>query len=376
MPKLRRDATDPPAIHATNALELAMSVVQYSNWVELKSEFDTLRAQLQELSPDRRETLLAHYVRPTDRCIPTQLLDRSLDATAGLDFDDLQRLPAVGFVKLRNLNALLLRIVQEGTAFTGSSAAADALASETLEVAEPVVDAASVVNEVQWKLWCDRVTAHSLDSVVLGRVVERLSDLPRGMWHERLGGYLGLSLEAIRRLPTHGHKRVAVIVDTVSRLSRLCLAAEACPGGGLVIGPERIAAVDAWVVDALLGRTELSAQAFTASVAVPLLDQLAADVGPTVYGWAAERLSRHLELPEALRPASGSTPWSQRLSSSRLQQLHQEATAVLRVRWPRGEDAARALIEGRRARRGEERGIAAALCEWFPSNVLDTWCGR
>lgn len=344
-----------------------MSVVQYGNWVELRSDFDALRAQLKELPADRGKTLLACYVRPADRCIPTQLLNYSLSATAGLDFGDLQRLPAVGFVKLRNLNVLLRRIVAESGKTAGVLAEGGAVSPAVAQVCEPDVDAALAVDEVQWKLWCERTMAHSLGNVVFGRVVERLSDVPRSMWHERLGTYLGLSLEAIRHLPTHGHKRVAVIVDTVSRLSRLCQAADACPGAGLVIGPERIAAVDAWVVDALLGRTEMSAAAFTAAVAVPLLKQLAFDVGPMVCGWMAERLSRHLDLPDPVRPGSSSTPWSQRMSSSRLQQLRQEAVALLHVRWPRGEDAARALIEGRMVRRGEDRGIGGALCELFPA---------
>ena len=326
--------------------------------IGLATGFVDVFARLRTLDEELRRSPLAHHVRAYDRCVPQQLLDRSLAEIGALDLAALRRLPAVGVVKLRNLLAVLRRIVDEprlDNAFHGS---------ETSDAPAAVGD----TSEREWRRWCERIAAHSLDGVCLGWVVERLGDLPRTLWHEPLRSFHTLSLVQLRHRPLFGAKRVTTIVETMRRLAERVGDRELRRFATPQIGPERIAAVDAWVVDCLTGHFLPTPEPFVARMVVPLLEQLEFDLGTAARDVVSARVERHVTLKTPPATSLVEMRWSDRLSPSRRLQIHRDAAAALAVRWPRGVDAAAALIGGRVARSGRRRPwLSESLAVLFPA---------
>jgi len=327
--------------------------------IELEAGYIEVFARLKTLDAELRRSPLAHHLRAYDRCVPTQLLDRSLAEIGALDLVALQRLPAVGIVKLRNLLAVLRRIVDEPL-FGGPLEASATAAAPAAAVGE--------TSEREWRRWCERIAVRSLDGVCLGRVVERLGDLPRTLWHEPLRSFHTLSLVQLRHRPLFGAKRVTAIVETMRRLAERVGDRESCLVAAPQIGPDRIAVVDAWVVDCVLGRFVPTPESFAARMVVPLLEQLEFDLGAATRDVVAARVERHLTFAPPPATSFVEMRWSDRLSPSRRLQIHRDAAAALAVRWPRGVDAAAALIGGRVARSGRRRPwLSESLAVLFPA---------
>ncbi len=83
-------------------------------------------------------------------------------------------------------------------------------------------DASSVgadVCEAVWEKWRAGVRAHGLGRETMGRLCTSLQDLPRGLWRTTLDAYAHLTLAEIRRLKSHGEKRVDDLGRTARRLT-------------------------------------------------------------------------------------------------------------------------------------------------------------
>lgn len=339
-------------------------------WVAARREFEFTQETLRELDPTIRRRSLADFVRPHDHFLPLDILGRSVDDASQMSFEELRRLPGVGPIKVQNLLSLLRRIVDSAPEANCEVAAPCVEAwtdFPTEHAPSPSAEAAPDVTEHQWSTWRARLDRHALADERLGRVVRRLSDLPRTLWHARLAEFTQFSLAKLRAQKGFGPRRVAVVVEAVRRLNDGAMAVENSRGAGMIIGPESLVGVDSWLVDAVLGRVPLCATAFCDRVAVPLLDLLRTDLGEAACGIAAERLPLP-PLRTSPLDVGDPAPWSERLSTSRLHQIRQDSAAALRVRWPRGEDLSAALV----ARLApsvddlDEQLIADSLIEFFP----------
>jgi len=298
-----------------------------------------------------------------------------------MSFDELRASPGVGLVKIRNLAALLRRIAASKA---GGELAVDSSNDEpTILSSTPfasgfsssvVVPATTAddVTEVEWRKWCSRISLHGLEGEPIGRLVDRLDDLPRGIWHTPLGRYCELTLEQFRGLKTYGDRRTRVIIATFGDLNQLLAASEASPGLTTTLGPELITAADGWVVDVILGRSRFETNCYLSRVVAPLLVQVRHDVGDITYGVLLERFSQRIPALAGMcapvrRP--GDVPWSERYSTSRLHQYRQDAAAIVAVRWPRGVDLCRALLAKSSAESGLDfrRETAEITTTLFPS---------
>lgn len=337
-------------------------------WVAARREFEFTQATLRELDATIRRRPLADFVRPDDHFLPLLILDRTVDEAAQMAFEELRRLPGVGPIKVQNLLLLLRRIVDAApeAQSDGTPPAPEtwtAYPAGHVPTGEPDFD----VTEHQWSSWRDRLARHALADERLGRVVRRLSDLPRSLWHARLADFTQFGLAKLRSQKGFGPRRVAVVVDAVRRLNDGALAVENSRGAGMIVGPESLVGVDSWLVDAVLGRVPLCATTFCDHVAVPLLDLLRTDLGEAACGIATERLPLP-SLRTAPLDGDDAALWAERLSTSRLHQIRQDSAAALRVRWPRGEDLSAALLArlAPSADEVDEQLIADSLVEFFP----------
>src|SRR5690606_30550020 len=69
------------------------------------------------------------------------------------------------------------------------------------------------VSEALWSTWCESVVRHNFGQHKLGRLAPTLQALPTVIWHTPLAEYADKSLAQIRRLRTHGQKRINAILE-------------------------------------------------------------------------------------------------------------------------------------------------------------------
>jgi hypothetical protein len=347
-----------------------------TEWISAQEEFEAVCAALRDCEPAVRARRPAHYVRPTDRFLPVSLLRWTIEQIIATPFDELRASPGVGLVKIRNLAGLLRRVAASSTAAADSprEPAETALPAPAVSPAATSSLPASVddLNEIEWRRWCSRIALHGLENELIGRLVHRLDDLSRSIWHTPLGRYCELTLEQLHGLKTYGERRTRVITATFRDLNQSLLASEASPGLTTTLGPELIAAADGWAVDVILGRSRFETHCYLARVVAPVLVQIRHDVGDVTYGVLLERFAARLPgLTGLCAPARrpGEIPFSERYSTSRLHQYRQDAAAIVAVRWPRGADLCRALLEKSFGEPGLDfrREIAEITTTLFPT---------
>jgi len=366
--------------------------IQFSpttEWLSAQEEFEAACRDVRDFPAVVRGERLLHFVRPADRFLPVSLLRHSIDEIVSMSFDVLRASPGVGLVKIRNLAGLLRRIAADFAAASERLAAPASsqigpqdspVGDSSFVAASPVAPAVELavdsaddpVTEVEWRQWCSRIALHGLESEFVGRLVDRLGDLPRSIWHTPLGRYCELSLEQLHELKAYGRRRVRAVTAAFRRLNQLLLASEACPGLTTTLGPELVAAADAWAVDVILERARFETHCYLARVIAPVLVQIRHDAGDVTYGILLERFAARLPALTVLcapvrRP--GEIPFSERYSTSRLHQYRQDGAAIVAVRWPRGADLCRALLGKSADEPGvdDRRHVAEVTATLFPS---------
>lgn len=331
---------------------------------ELAARFERLRdILLTDRFEARLKNPLAYWTLPADRRLPRALMHRPLGDLLRTSFGSLAATPGIGYKKMQSLLTLLDRAlhsevleqerldpaVETTAAWTGGTAAAHGLASDP-----------SNISEVTWAQWRAAVVQHRLGDQPLGRFAHDLHDLPRVIWNAPLSVYASATLEEIRRMKTHGEKRVRAIVmifgQLHARLTELGLA------GLKGVSPLRIDDVDAYVTSLLNGTQPIVLEELRTRFVLPLVEQIRVDAGEATanlvlgrLGWEGQKLS--------VRRAA----MKLRLTRARIYQLLEDAETVVAVRWPGGLDRMRALLDAtiRLASDSAERRLLVLAAETF-----------
>lgn len=324
----------------TNSLE--------DRWTQLQTSFETACAAIRPLGEVLQERPLRDFVRPVDRCIPEALAESRLGDVVLMSFAELRSLGGVGQVKIGNLVDVLRRIVVEAPQLE----AAAAHAPPTDAAAHVVHVAPTEIDELRWEQWRARVRAHNLGGEFLGRFVESLRELRRGLWFAPLDDFLDLSLAELHRQRGFGPKRIGAIIQVFQLLDELLVARETDPNRPLLLGPWRIAVADAYLAAVAGGLVEISTSEFERSVVLPVLEQIDCDAGEATYAVVAERIG--------VDPLHGTTTAygeprptvssHERFSRPYRLQLLTDAATLLQCRWPRGEQFAAQVVERLQAR--------------------------
>src|SRR5207247_1186857 len=160
-----------------------------------------------------------------------------------------------------------------------------------------------------------------------------LQDLPSVMWHTPLAEYADLTLEQVRRLKTHGEKRVRAVVEVFALVQSLL--GEQLPRHlNIRVAPGFVAPIEAWLSDVIGREFFPPADEIRRAFIEPLVEQLRHDAGDTVARLVAGRLSAS----SAQFNARGAAK-ELGLTRARVYQLLAEASAVMSVRWPEGRRA-------------------------------------
>lgn len=352
--------------------------------------YERARAAVPALAADLRFRPLSHFIRPSDPCVPKNLLSLSLDEVARYSHDDLLRMPGIGPKKVTNLAEILERTLSESTMPPAAEAALEAAPSlwkNQSEAAPPTSSLAvpsgvyAQVDELLWEHWCLRIRQRGLGTETLGHCVARLRDLPRSLWFVPVQDFLFLPYGELLRLRGFGIKRVAAIVEVFRALEAAITAGEladrpqtadaddselAAPARPNT-APEQIVAVDAAAFDVAAGRYAWRAEWFESAIVRGIWRQLQIDAEPTTCALVAERLGFD---PGELAPHTQLR--IQGISRAHRFGILSEASAMVAARWPRGELLIGKLLE-QAARREEDSVfqpdgiVAAAVTLFFPA---------
>jgi hypothetical protein len=289
---------------------------------------------LQDRYRDRLERQLVFWAVDNDRRLPLAFLGRTVRDLIGTPFDELAATPGIGQKKIGTLIKLLGRAIKEQSAalFDGSAPpsadGADASADASYRGFDP-----ARVSEAHWEQWRGTVVRFGVDCEKLGRLVTSLQSLPTVIWHTRLEKYCDLSIAEIRRLKTHGEKRVRTILEVFCTVHELL--AQATPLAHLSVRmlPKFVTPVECSINQmieeqdlAAIGRNDVRQ-----SVAIPLVEQIEVDVGPTVARLAEGRLGIQGE-PQTVRQQSRKMG----VTRARVYQLLDDCAKVMAVRWHEG----------------------------------------
>jgi hypothetical protein len=296
------------------------------------SSFQGLRKTLvSERFADDQEKTLAYWVVPSDRRLPQAFLGRTLSDVLNTPFEELSATPGVGQKKIRSLLKLLSRISQR------QPAAPD----PALEEPEPRKGSrrlrtengfdATAVSEETWRGWAEAIRAAGMAQEAVGRLAPSLQSLPTVIWNTPLDWYLDRSLAEIRRLKTHGEKRVRVVLEVMHGVYEVVSKLQTESHLTVRLTPAFVAKIEHWIQQALAAPQKVTVQGVRESLLVPLVKQVEIDCGAIVARVVESRLpirSEPLNVHALARRMD--------VTRARVYQLVEEAENGMELRWPAG----------------------------------------
>ena len=308
-----------------------------SNSVEdvgLVSSYEAIRETLlHERFVDRMSKPLGYWVLPSDRRLPLAFLNRTLGDLLATPLAELSATPGIGRKKINSLVKLLGRATQDQPPAL-PLAGTDPMAQPTGDVAPtsgmPAFDP-TVVSEALWSEWRDVVRRWGVGEEKLGRLAPSLQHLPTVIWHKPLSQYLDHTVAEIRRLRTHGEKRVRCVLEVFHSVAHRLAGAESTENPKRLLTPSLIQAVQDWV-ESLLAESRMPGEVeLREHFTMPLVQQIRIDSGDTVHRLTQERLGL-AGGPISVRAQARNLG----VTRTRIYQLLDDCSKVMNVRWPEG----------------------------------------
>jgi hypothetical protein len=301
----------------------------------LRDSFHAVRAQLlDERYANRLDRSLGYWALPADRRLPVALMNLTLRDILNSTFESLSATPGIGQRKLHTLVDLMRRVQQDLSSDGQASAKPASFLKQPLDLAEadhdPNLDP-DVIPEKTWETWCETVKCQGLGDERLGRLAPSLLDLPTVIWEKRLSEYVDLSLQQVRRLKTHGEKRVRVVLDVFRTIHRLLGNVGQHPGFVVRLQPSFLVPIEEWLIAQWYSTEPLTLAELRQHVVLPIINQIALDAGPLIQKLVEGRLG--LESPPESVRALGQ---QNSITRARVYQLLEVCDRVMQVRWPEG----------------------------------------
>jgi len=305
----------------------AVTTEQY----RLVGTYQRLRKTLLDQPDDGRlDKQLNYWVEPTDRRLPIAFLDRTLRQLLDEPFDQLLATQGVGHKKILGFFDLLTRAT-EAAPLDQPFGMPDRPTSKPQDQTPQAGFDPSVVSEALWSSWCDTIKRHDFTNHKLGRLAPSLQTLPTVIWHTTLGEYAERSLMQIRRLRTHGEKRVQVILEVFCNVHEAVATSARNENLELELLPQFIPPVTRWLIDVLPDEKPPTLAEIRRNVLNPLLKQLEVDLGEEVSRLAGERLQSEGKAPTVKEQAD-----RLKVTRARVYQLLEDCGKAMDVRWPEG----------------------------------------
>jgi hypothetical protein len=283
---------------------------------------------------DRRDKPLAFWALPRDRRLPMALLGYSLKDLLAHSFDKLSATAGIGKKKLGSLIKLLHRATKdhppELTPFVEKPPAKSNRSRRT--PSDPSRFNPALVSELLWEQWRHTVRLCGLEKETLGHLSPSLYRLPTVIWRTPLANYLNVTVSQMRRLKTHGEKRVQAILEVFHGVHEMLGHVPQQTHLHAQLRPKFTVPIELWINDVLSRSRAPKPAELKNRVILPILEQVRHDAGPEVFRIAQERLgiksAQHSVQQQARRL---------RVTRARVYQLLETCSDVLAVRWPEGE---------------------------------------
>jgi hypothetical protein len=325
----------------------------------LVGTYERLRKSLLSQPEDGRlDKSLSYWVLPTDRRLPIAFLDRTLRDLLGRPLDELMATPGVGQKKVLGFFDLLKR--------ASKSASPDAPFGMGPEVkpvktSSPTVGFdATIVSEALWTNWCETVNRFGMGPEKLGRLAPSLQALPTVIWHTKLEDYSDRSLAQIRRLKTHGEKRINAVMEIFCTVHEALATATLEENVDVVIVPRFLPPLVRWLNEAIRQPDLPSVDELHNHIVRPMIAQIKIDIGDQVAELAAARLCLDENSPSVKQQAE-----TMGVTRARVYQLLEDCAKVMDVRWPEGRWLLAPLTTRFGTSRPEAIGLLHGICDLF-----------
>lgn len=285
---------------------------------------------------------LERWSLPSDRHLPSSLIVLPLRELLEKPYYALLQTKGVGESKLEKLVVLIERALKEFVSDEKSVASANACADSSVgDVVAARTPAKTLPNETDFSLgrltpavWqdiCICLKRHSLEDYPLGRFAATLDDLPRGLWSVPLSDFVENSFDQLSRLQGYGEQRITAVMQVLLSTAKLISDCPADTHLGIKVFPARIERISSWI-NRILHEDRLPDYAtLCQQFVLPLLRQLACDLGSQPAEMVERRLGVENE-PETLQQLAESFG----LTRERIRQLTLRAPEVMEIRWPEG----------------------------------------
>lgn len=326
----------------------------------LVGTYERLRKSLLSQPDDGRlDKALSYWVLPSDRRLPIAFLDRALRDLLAQPLDQLMSTPGVGQKKVLGFFDLLKRASKAASPDAPfGMGSADVKPSKN---ASPTAGFdASIVSEALWTNWCDTVHRFGLGPEKLGRIAPSLQALPTVIWHTRLEDYADRSLAEIRRLKTHGEKRVNAVLEIFCTVHEALATATLEENVDVVIVPRFLPPLVRWLNETIRQPELPDVEELHDRIVRPLVAQIKIDIGDQVAELAAARLCLDENAPSVKQQADALG-----VTRARIYQLLEDCAKVTDVRWPEGRWLLAPLTTRFGASRPEAIGLLHGICDLF-----------
>ncbi len=304
---------------------------------KIVSSFQSLRKTLlDDKFADRLEKPLAYWALPNDRRLPLAFLGRTIKDLLATPFEELSATPGIGQKKISSLVKLLSRATKDHPPAVpfGMNELNEGRKPAALEKPRRQTTSfdPSIVSEALWSQWQKTVLEQGVGLEKLGRLAPTLQALPTVIWHTPLELYANHTVAEIRQLKTHGEKRVRVVLEVFYLVHEMLSTAGTSEHLALRIVPKFIQPLESWISQALHRPGVPSSDEVRDFLAVPLLNQIQIDAGPTIYELSEGRLGISSP-PHSVRQQAKRMG----VTRARVYQLLEDCSRVMEVRWPDGQ---------------------------------------
>jgi len=303
---------------------------------KIVSSFQSLRKTLMnDKFADRLEKPLAYWALPNDRRLPLAFLGRTIKDLLATPFEELSATPGIGQKKISSLVKLLSRATKDHPPAVPFGLSDLNETKKGVAVEKPRRQGTgfdpSIVSEALWSQWQETVIDTGLGREKLGRLAPTLQALPTVIWHTPLSHYVNHTVAEIRQLKTHGEKRVRVVLEVFYLVHEMLANAVPTEHLDLRIVPAFIGPIESWISGAIAEPGSVTRDEVRDKLAIPLLDQINIDCGPTIHELSEARLGIDGP-PQSVRQQARRMG----VTRARVYQLLEDCARVMAVRWPEG----------------------------------------
>ena len=324
----------------------------------LELKFDNAKQRFPAVALERLvDRPLSIWTLPSDRHLPSALIQMSLRTILEMSFEQLDSIRGVGTTRVEKLIQVVDRALsqlEKATGVTGPDGidritndekfgTHEADASETdggdrsLSFRETRFDSpqkaySDVTLDLEtWQKLTSSIREHGFEWQPIGRFANSLNDLPRGLWGEPLEKFVSLPMQSLLNTPGLGDSKVSSIIQIIIELANSIRSCDPNTHFRFQVYPASINRITNWINQVLASNTVPDVLSLSQHFVMPLLKQIELDLGIQVAEMVERRLGAN-GVPQTLQEVAEEF----QLTRERIRQITLRVPEVMQIRWPEG----------------------------------------